>query len=114
MLKSNIYLPIFHISLDFSFVSSIHCVATKGKLMKMRKYEDIAPSKRTNFTMVYYHAGRILTHIETHLKQAYGNHLPIKQARNLTRMQHKLEQMVAWYKQVKSDLAKEYRLKKIK
>ena len=82
--------------------------------MKMRKYEDIAPSNRINFTMVYYHAGRILTHIETHLKQAYGNHLPIKQARNLTRMQHKLEQMVARYKQLKADLDKEYQLKKNK
>lgn len=91
-----------HISLDFFVIPSIHCVATKGKLMKMRKYEDIKPSNRTNFTMVYYHAGRILTHIETHLKQAYGNPLPIKQARNLTRMQHKLEQMVSRYKYVTS------------
>jgi hypothetical protein len=55
-----------------------------------------------------------LTHIETHLKQAYGNPLPIKQARNLTRMQHKLEQMVARYKQMKADLDKEYQLKKAK
>lgn len=54
--------------------------------MKMCKYENIAPGNRTNFTMVYYHAGRILTHIETQLKQAYGTSLPIKQARNLTRM----------------------------
>lgn len=114
MLKSNIYLPIFHISLDFSCIPSIHCVATKGKLMKLRKYEDIAPSNRTNFTMLYYHAGRILTHIETQLKQAYGNPLPIKQARNLTRMQHKLEQMVARYKQMKAELDKEYQLKKAK
>jgi len=82
--------------------------------MKMRKYEDIAPSNRTNFTMLYYHVGRILTHIETQLKQAYGNNLPIKQARNLTRMQHKLEQIVARYKQMKADLDKEYQLKKIK
>jgi len=101
-----------HISLDFFVVPSIHCVVTKGSTMKMRKYEDIAPSNRTNFTMVYYHAGRILTHIETHLKQAYGIPLPIKQARNLTRMQHKLEQMVARYKQLKADLDNEYQLKK--
>ena len=70
--------------------------------MKMRKYEDIKPSNRTNFTMLYYHVGRILTHIETHLKLAYSNSLPIKQARNLTRMQHKLEQMVLRYKYVTS------------
>ena len=44
--------------------------------MKMRKYEDIKPSNRTNFVMVYYHAGRTLTQIETLLKKAYGNPLP--------------------------------------
>lgn len=37
--------------------------------MKMRKYEDIKPSNRTNFVMVYYHAGRTLTQIETLLKR---------------------------------------------
>ena len=82
--------------------------------MKLRKYEDITPSNRTNFTMLYYHAGRILTHIETQLKQAYGTPLPIKQVQNLIRMQHKLEQMVARYKQMKADLDKEYQLKKVK
>ena len=40
--------------------------------MKMRKYEDIKPSNRTNFVMFYYHAGRTLTQIETVLKKAYG------------------------------------------
>lgn len=46
--------------------------------MKMRKYEDIKPSNRTNFVMVYYHAGRTLTQIETLLKKSYGNPLPIR------------------------------------
>lgn len=69
--------------------------------MKMKRYEDIKPSNRTNFTMVYHHASRILTHIESQLKQAYGNPLPLKPARNLIRMQHKLEQMVARFKYLK-------------
>ena len=38
--------------------------------MKMRKYENIKPSNRTNFVMVYYHASRTLTQIETLLKKA--------------------------------------------
>lgn len=37
--------------------------------MKMCKYEYIQPSNRTNFVMVYYHAGRTLTQIETLLKK---------------------------------------------
>lgn len=48
--------------------------------MKMRKYEDIKPSNRTNFVMVCYHAGRTLTQIETLLKKAYGNQLPVDHA----------------------------------
>ena len=67
--------------------------------MKMRKYEDILPSNRTNFIMVYYHAGRTLTQIETLLKRAYGNPLPVRPRDRLNRLQFKLEQMVARYKQ---------------
>lgn len=67
--------------------------------MKMRKYEDILPSNKTNFRMVYYHAGRTLTQIETLLKRAYGNHLPVRPRDRLHRLQFKLEQMVARYKQ---------------
>ena len=44
----------------------------------MRKYEDIKPSNRTTFRMLYYNAGRTLTQIETLLKKAYGNPLPAR------------------------------------
>ncbi len=67
--------------------------------MKMRKYEDILPSNKTNFRMVYYHAGRTLTQIETLLKRAYGNPLPVRSRDRLYRLQFKLEQMVSRYKQ---------------
>lgn len=72
--------------------------------MKMRKYEDIKPSNRTNFVMVYYHAGRTLTQIETLLKKAYGNPLPTRPRDRLNRLQFKLEQMTARYKQCESVL----------
>lgn len=49
--------------------------------------------------MVYYHAGRTLTQIETLLKKAYGNPLPVRPRNRLNRLQFKLEQMVAMYKQ---------------
>jgi len=79
--------------------------------MKMRKYEEIKPSNRTNFVMVYYHAGRTLTQIETLLKKAYGNPLPTKPRDHL---QFKLEQMVARYKQCQEDLETEYQKRKDK
>ena len=71
--------------------------------MKMRKYEDINPSNRTNFVMVYYHAGRTLTQIETLLKKAYGNPLPVRPRDRLNRLQFKLEQMAASYKQCETE-----------
>lgn len=82
--------------------------------MKMRKYEDIKPSNRTNFVMVYYHAGRTLTPIETLLKKAYGNPLPVRPRDRLLRLQFKLEQMVARYKQCQNELKAEYQAKKTK
>ena len=76
--------------------------------MKMRKYEDIKPSNRTNFVMVYYHAGRTLTQIETLLKKAYGNPLPTRSRDRLNRLQFKLGQIAARYKQCQEDLKAEY------
>ena len=70
------------------------------------------PSNRTNFTMVYNYAARTLTQIETILKQAYGNPLPDRQMQRLERMCHKMEQMVARYKQCEANLKKEYIEKK--
>lgn len=81
--------------------------------MKMRKYEDIKPSNRTNFVMVYYHADRTLTQIETLLKKAYGNPLPVRPRDRLNRLQFKLEQMVARYKQCENELKAEYQAKKL-
>lgn len=80
--------------------------------MKMRKYEDIKPSNRTNFVMVYYHAGRTLTQIETLLKKAYGNPLPVRPRDRLNRLQFKLEQMAARYKQSQEDLKAKYQKQK--
>lgn len=81
--------------------------------MKMRKYEDIKPSNWTNFRIVYYHAGRTLTQIETLLKKAYGNQLPVRPRDRLNRLQFKLEQMTARYKQCQNELKAEYQAKKL-
>ena len=80
--------------------------------MKMRKYEDIKPSNRTNFVMVDYHVGRTLTQIETLLKKAYGSPLPVRPRDRLNRLQFKLEQMAARYKQSQNELKAEYQKRK--
>lgn len=87
---------------------------TKGNAMKIKKYQDIAPSNRTNFAMVYHHTGRTLTQIETILKRAYGNSLPVRTRDRLNRLRFKLEQMVARYKQCETDLKLEYKNRKNK
>ncbi|MBO6289268.1 MAG: hypothetical protein J6N45_02970 [Alphaproteobacteria bacterium] len=78
----------------------------------MRKYKDIKPSNQTNFVMVYYHTGRTLTQIETLLKKAYGNPLPVRLRDRLNRLQFKLEQMAARYKQCENELKAEYQARK--
>lgn len=81
--------------------------------MKMKRYEEIEPSNRTTFRMLYYNAGRTLTQIETLLKKAYGNPLPVRPSDRINRLQFKLEQMVARYKQCQEDLKAEYQAKKL-
>ena len=63
--------------------------------------------------MVYYHAGRTLTQIETLLKKAYGNPLPVRPSDRINRLQFKLDQMTARYKQCQEDLKAEYQAKKL-
>ena len=82
--------------------------------MKMKQYEEIEPSNRTTFRMLYYNVGRTLTQIETILKRAYGNPLPIKPQDRLFRIRHKLEQMVARYKQCHNELHIQYQKQKEK
>lgn len=80
--------------------------------MKIRKFKEISASNRTDFAMVYHHAGRTLTQIETLLKKAYGNPLPTKPRDKLNRVRFKLEQMVARYKQCNAELKTEYKRRK--
>lgn len=77
--------------------------------MKIKRYQDIKASNRMNFAMVYHHAGRTLTQIETLLKNAYGNPLPTRPQNRLDRVRFKLEQMVARHKQMEEDLKSSYK-----
>ena len=80
--------------------------------MKFEKYDDITPSNRTNFATVYYHACRSLKRLETQLIQAYGAENYKKY--NLRRVQKKLEQTVARYKYLTTELKAEISLRKQK
>jgi hypothetical protein len=82
--------------------------------MKMKRYEDIEPSNRTTFRMLYYNAGRTLTQIETLLKKSYGNPLPVRPRDRLNRLQFKLEQMTARYKHCQNELHIQYQKQKEK
>ena len=84
-------------------------IVTKGNAMKIKKYQDITPSNRTNFAMVYHHAGRTLTQIETLLKNAYGKPLPTRPQNRLDRIKFKLEQMAARHKQREDELKSAYK-----
>ncbi len=80
----------------------------------MKRYEDIKPSNRTTFRMLYYNVGRTLTQIETILKRTYGNPLPVRPRDRLNRLQFKLEQMTARYKQCQNELHIQYQKQKEK
>lgn len=77
--------------------------------MNIKHYQDIKASNRTNFAMVYHHAGRTLTQIETLLKNAYGNPLPTRPQNRLDRIRFKLEQMAARHKQMEEELKSAYK-----
>jgi hypothetical protein len=64
--------------------------------------------------MVYYHAGRTFTQIETLLKNAYGNPLPVRPRDRLNRLQFKLEQIATRYKQCQNELHIQYQKQKEK
>ena len=70
--------------------------------MKLKPYKDIDPSNRTEFSMLYNCAGRVLTRIEAELKRACGTKVYRKS--NFLKLRKKLEQMAANYKNIKENI----------
>ena len=101
------YFPLF--LWTFFYFQAYIVFVMKGQVMKLKHYEDIKPSNRTNFRMVYYYAGRTLTQLETILKKTYGIPLPDRPVKRLERIRHKLEQMVAKHKHLEDELRKTYK-----
>ena len=76
----------------------------------MKNYNDIPPNYKISMPMVYNHAMRVLTKLDRRLNRLNSPALPIKYKYEINRLAHKLEQMVAKYKQcenkLKTDLQK--------
>ena len=67
-----------------------------------KRYEDICPSNKTEFRMLYYYAVRTLNILRIIIIQEYGKQSSY--ANRIIRLNHKIEQMVARYKQLELEL----------
>ena len=76
----------------------------------MKAYDEITPNHKISMPMVYNHAMRVLAKLDRRLSRLNTPALPIKYKYEINRLAHKLEQMVAKYKQcenkLKTDLQK--------
>lgn len=78
----------------------------------MKNYNDIPPNYKISMPMVYNHAIRVLDRLDRRLSRLNTPALPIKYKYEINRLAHKLEQMVARYKQCESELKVENQKRK--
>jgi len=71
----------------------------KGLSMKYTHFDDIEPSNKTDFIMLYFAACRSLRELEASVRRSNAGSLTCKQAWLLRRIQHKLSQMAAMWKE---------------
>ena len=68
--------------------------------MKYKHFQEIKPSNKTDFTMLYFAACRSLQELEATIRRTNNGNLTCRQAWLLRRIQRKLMQIVAlWKKQ---------------
>ena len=70
----------------------------------MKNYNDIPPNRKISMPMVYNHAIRVLDRLDRRLSRLNTPALPIKYKYEINRLAHKLEQMVARYKDIEKEL----------
>ena len=63
--------------------------------MKYKHFDDIEPSNKTDFIMLYFAACRSLQELEAAIRRTNGGKLTCRQAQLLRRIQNKFVQMVA-------------------
>ncbi len=66
--------------------------------MKYKHFDDINPSNKTDFIMLYFAACRSLRELEAAIRRTNNGNLTCRQAWLLRRIQYKLTQMVALWK----------------
>lgn len=68
--------------------------------MKYKHFNDIKPSNKTDFIMLYFAACRSLCELEASIRRINNGDLTGKQTWILRRIQYKLVQMVALWKKI--------------
>ena len=66
--------------------------------MKYKHFDDIEPSNKTDFIMLYFAACRSLRELEAAIRRINNGNLTCRQAWLLRRIQRKLFQMAAMWK----------------
>lgn len=66
--------------------------------MKYKHFREIEPSNKTDFTMLYFAASRSLRELEAAIRRTNNGNLTCRQAWLLRRIQRKLFQMAASWK----------------
>ena len=71
----------------------------KGLSMKYKHFREIEPSNKTDFIMLYFAACRSLRELEAAIRRINNGNLTCRQAWLLRRIQRKLFQMAASWKE---------------
>lgn len=79
---------------------------TKAKPINFRRWEEIEPNNRTEFSMLYNHSLRALKRLISVIKNEDSAALSKKSHPHLHRIQHKIEQMSEHYKATRNELDK--------
>lgn len=78
--------------------SEAKCDNLKGVVMRYKHFNDIKPNHRIDFIMLYFAACRSLRELEAAIRRINNGHLTCRQAWLLRRIQRKITQMVALWK----------------
>ena len=71
---------------------------------EMKTYDEIMPNHKISMPMVYNHSIRVLAKLDRRLTRINTPALPLKYKYEINRLAHKLEQMVAKYKQCENKI----------
>ena len=69
--------------------------------MKYKHFQEIEPSNKTDFIMLYFAACRSLRELESNVRYKQNGNLTCEQAWLFRRLYHKLSQMAALWKEQK-------------